>query len=297
MKKLITTLLLLLLSVPALSTPAEPPLRLGILAFRPKVQALQQWLPLARHIEKSLGRRVQLSVYNYPDLNAAVQQKAVDIVLTNPGHYVLLRRRYDLSAPLATQITQTGTHEMSSFGGVIFTRADETAINSLADLSGKLIAATDIDSLGGYQMQAFEMLEAGLPLPNQDTFLATGMPHDRVEEAVLAGRADAGFVRSGVLESLVSENKLDLARIKILNRQNHPAFPYIVSTRLYPEWPVAVMPQVDEKIARRLTVALLSLSSSSAAAHAAGISGFKSAISLLGATRTTNAKSNFRKFC
>jgi diguanylate cyclase (GGDEF)-like protein/PAS domain S-box-containing protein len=274
MKKLIATLFLLLLSVPAFTAPAESPLRLGVLAFRPKAQAMQQWQPLARHIEKSLGRRVQLTVYNYPDLNAAVQQKAVDIVLTNPGHYVLLRRRFDISAPLATQITRTGKYELSSFGGVIFTRADETAINSLADLSGKLIAATDIDSLGGYQMQAFELLEAGLPLPSKSTLIDTGMPHDRVAEAVLAGRADAGFVRSGVLESLVIENKLDLARIKILHQQNQPTFPYIVSTRLYPEWPVAVMPQVDEKIARRLTVALLSLSSSSAAAQAAGISGF-----------------------
>lgn len=274
MKKLITALFLLLLSIPALSATAEPPLRLGVLAFRPKVQAMKQWQPLARHIENSLGRRVQLTVYNYPDLNTAVQQKSVDIVFTNPGHYVLLRRRYDLSAPLATQITREGAYEMSSFGGVIFTRADETGINNLADLSGKLVAATDIDSLGGYQMQAYEMLEAALPLPNNDTFLATGMPHDRVEEAVLAGRADAGFVRSGVLESMVRENRLDLARIKILNRQKLPAFPFIASTRLYPEWPVAVMPQVDEKLARRLTVALLSLPSGSKAARAAEIGGF-----------------------
>lgn len=274
MNKLITIILILLLNITALPVWAESPLRFGVLAFRPKDQALKQWQPLAAHIEKSLGRRVELSAYNYPDLNSAVRQNAVDIVLTNPGHYILLKRRYDLSAPLATQITKEREHELSTFGGVIFTRSDSTAINSLADLAGKRIAATNIDSLGGYQMQAVELLDAGVPIPAKNLLYITGMPHDLVEEAVLKGSADAGFVRSGVIESLAHEGKFDLASIKILHQQQLPSFPYIVSTHLYPEWPVAVMPQVDEKLARRLTVALLSLPSTSNAARSAGIGGF-----------------------
>jgi diguanylate cyclase (GGDEF)-like protein/PAS domain S-box-containing protein len=267
-------LLLFLLAFTALPVQAEPSIRLGVLAFRPKDQAMKQWQPLATHIEKSIGRKVELAAYNYHDLNAAIRQKTVDIVLTNPGHYILLKRRSAMSAPLATQITREGNTDISSFGGLIFTRADNTKINSLKDLAGKRIAATDIDSLGGYQMQAFEMLVADVPLPDKNMFLSTGMPHDRVEEAVMAGRADVGFVRSGVIESLVREKKIKLADIKILNQQHIPSFPYLISTRLYPEWPVAVMPQVDEKLARRLTVALLSLPSTSPAARAAGIGGF-----------------------
>lgn len=267
-------LLLLLLAVSALPVQAEPPIRLGVLAFRPKVQAMAQWQPLATHIEKSIGRQVILTAYNYSDLNTAIQQKTVDIVLTNPGHYILVKRRNEMSAPIATQITREGDSEISSFGGLIFTRSDNTTINSLADLAGKRIAATNTDSLGGYQMQAFEMLKADVPLPGKDLLFSTGMPHDLVEEAVMSGRADAGFVRSGVIESMVSEGRIKLSDIKIINQQHIPLFPYIISTKLYPEWPVAVMPQVDEKIARRLTVALLSLPSSSAAARAAGIGGF-----------------------
>jgi len=274
MKIPIKTLLLVLLALTALPVRAEPPIRLGVLAFRPKDQATKQWQPLAAHIEKSIGRKVELTAYNYPDLNIAVQQKSVDIVLTNPGHYILLKRLHEMSAPLATQITREGYDDVSSFGGLIFTRSDNATINSLTDLAGKRIAATDIDSLGGYLMQAFEMLEANVALPDADRFLPTGMPHDRVEEAVMAGRADVGFVRSGVIESLVREGKIKLSDIKILNRQHIPSFPYLISTRLYPEWPVAVMPQVDANLARRLAVALLSLPSNSAAARAAGLGGF-----------------------
>ena len=271
-KRLLTTLIISLLATSSLSALAQEPIRFGVLAFRPKAQAMEQWQPLATHIEKSLGRRVELTVYNYTELDAAVSQNAVDVVLTNPGHYVLLKYRNKPSAPLVTQINLERGNEATTFGGMIFTRADTSNINTLADLAGKRIAATSADSLGGYQMQAFELLEAGVAPPKAEKLILTGMPHDRAVDEVLAGRVDAGFVRSGVLKAMAEEGKLDLTRIKIINQQNLAGFPS--STRLYPEWPVAVMSQFDEQLARRLTVALLSLPADSAAARSAGIGGF-----------------------
>ncbi len=273
-KPLFTALILCLLTASALSAPIQEPIRFGVIAFRPKAQALKQWQPLATYLETALKRRVELSVYNLPELNAAVTQNAVDIILTNPGHYILLKHRNKPSAPLATLITLDGGHELTSFGGIIFTRADASNINTLADLVDKHIAAISTDSLGAYQMQAFELLDAGIKLPGKDKLILTGLPQDRAVDAVLSGRADVGFVRSGLLKALADEGKLDLTRIKILNLQSLPDFPFPSSTRLYPEWPVAVMPQVDEKLARRLTVALLSLQPDSLAARAAGIGGF-----------------------
>lgn len=273
-KHLLAALMALLLTISALPIWAETTIRLGVLAVRPKAQAITQWQPLADYLQTSLGQPVELSVYGFPELESAVAQNALDVVLTNPSHFILLRHRSNLSTPLATQISREGENQLSSFGGAIFTRADDSTINSLADLAGKRIAATSTDSLGGYQMQALELLDAGVAQPVKDKLLATGMPHDRAVEAVLAGRADAGFMRSGILEAMAREGKLDLGRIKIIHPQNLPAFPYTSSTRLYPEWPVAIMPQVDEPLARRLTVALLSMPSDSTAARAAGIHGF-----------------------
>ncbi|MDZ4152514.1 EAL domain-containing protein, partial [Methylicorpusculum sp.] len=198
----------------------------------------------------------------------------VDIVLTNPGHAIQLQLQHNLSAPLVTQVNQADAYKLSAFGGVIFTRHDALSINSLADLSEKRIAVTLINSAGGYQMQAFELLSAGVPLPKKQKLIRTGMPHDLVVEAVMTGQADAGFVRSGVLEELQHEGKLDLDQIKIINKQQLPAYPFISSTRLYPEWPVSVMPQVDEQLTRKLIIALLNLPPDSPAAHSAGIIGF-----------------------
>lgn len=268
-------MVLLILGMIALPTwGQQAPLKLGVLAFRPKAQTQTQWQPLATYLATALGRPVELTAYTYPEFNAAVAQNAVDVALTNPGHFILLKYREGLSAPLATLVTEAAGRELTAFGGVIFTRSDNASITSLADLAGKRIATADRESLGSYQMEAFELVEAGVPLPDKTHLVTTGIPHDHVVEAVLAGRADAGFVRTGVLEGLAREGKLDLGRLKVIHRQNPPGFPYITSTRLYPEWSVAVLPHVDESTARRLTVALLSLPHESRAARAAGIHGF-----------------------
>jgi len=266
--------LLLCLATALAPAWADAGLRLGVLAFRPKAQVLLQWQPLASHLQGALGRPVELSVYDLTEFEAAVAAKTVDVVFTTPSHFIALKQRYGLSAPLVTQITRAGGRDLSTFGGVAFTRADNVLINSLGDLAGKRIAITGIDFTGGYQMQVFEMLDAGLPPPDTGQLFITGMPQDRTVEAVLSGNADAGFVRTGILEAMAREGALDLARVRIIHRQTEPPFPYIRSTRLYPEWPVVVMPQVAEGLARQLAVALLSLPADSRAAQAAGIAGF-----------------------
>lgn len=253
---------------------AENPLRLGILAVRPPAQAFQQWQPLANHLEQALQRRVHLSVHDFADLEAAVAHNEIDILLTNPGHYILLKHRYRLSSPLVTQITQEGQHVLSTFSGVIFTRAGNASVSTLADLAGQRIATNGTSSLGGYVMAAYEMVLAGVALPAENQLLITGMPHDRAVEAVLSGQADVGFVRSGVIEAMIEERKIDPQHLKIIHRQPHTSFPYLSSTRLYPEWPVVAMGHVPTPLARHLAVALLSLPADSAAAQAAGIGGF-----------------------
>jgi PAS domain S-box-containing protein len=253
---------------------AQAPLRIAVLAFRPKPQVEAQWQPMARYLQAALGRPVTITAYDYPGLNAAVARSEVEVVLTNPGHYIMLKQGNVMSAPLVTQVAKEGPHRLSAFGGVIFVRADDARIHSLKDLAGKRIAAAATESLGGYQMQAFELAEAGVPLPGKDRLLTVGMPHDRTVEAVLAGRADAGFVRSGVLEAMAAEGRLDLRRLRILNQQELASFPFVVSTRLHPEWPVAVLPQLDAHLADQLAIALLQVQPESEAARSAGIYGF-----------------------
>lgn len=249
--------------------------KVGVLAFRPKPQTLAQWQPLGQALSRAIpGREFVVEALTYPELERAVAGGQIDFVLTNPGHYVLLTRRIGLTAPLATLAINDHGRAETAFGGVIFVRNDRTDLKLMTDLRGRTIAATSTDSLGGYQMQAYELSLKGVRLPQDAKLAITGMPHDNVVEAVLSGLADAGFVRTGVLEAMARESKLQMERIRIINPQSPPGFPQQSSTRLYPEWPFASLPGTDENLARHVAAALFVLEEDEEASRAMGIHGF-----------------------
>jgi len=266
---------LLVLVMPLTLAYAAEPVKIGVLAFRPKPQTLAQWQPLAAALKQAMPERdFVIEALTYPELDSAVASRSLDFVLTNPGHYVLLTKRSGLSAPLATLAGYEQGKVVTVFGGVIFSLAKQANIEGLADLRGKTIAAVSTDSIGGYQMQAYELKHLDIQLPHDARLLVTGVPQDKVVDAVLSGRAHAGFVRTGTLEAIAREGKLDIARLRILNRQNLPDFPVQASTRLYPEWPFAALPHIDESLARHVAAALFRLEENPAATRAMGIHGF-----------------------
>jgi diguanylate cyclase (GGDEF)-like protein/PAS domain S-box-containing protein len=257
------------------SFAAAQTVRIGVLAFRPKPEMLKKWQPLEKALKRAIPQHdFRIVAYTYPELELAVSEKRVDFVLTNPAHFVLLSRQLGVSAPLATLIAEDNGVPLSSFGGVIFTLAERTDLKALTDLKGKRLVASDLGSFGGYQSQAYELALAGVRLPGDAAIQVVGMPQDNAVNAVLQGGVDAGFVRTGVLEAMARESKLNLSRIRILNPQHIAKFPLLLSTRLYPEWTFAALPHVDEDIARRVAAALFRLEEDTKTTHAIGIHGF-----------------------
>jgi len=264
---------------PPVQAQAEPPktgiARFAVLAFRPKPETMLRWQPVVDYLNRAgLSRKVELVVYSYKELEAAVAAKEVDFVLTQPSHYIILTYAQGLHSPLATLIEQDGAHEMSTFGGVIVSRADREDIQGLADLRGKRMAVSSKTSLGSYQMQAREILKAGLNIEENCEVLELGQPQDKSVQAVLKGEADAGFVRTGVIESMSREGKIDPSRLKVVNPQTPADFPYLLSTRLYPEWPLSAMPWTNGDLAREMASAILAMPHGGQAARAANIHGF-----------------------
>ena len=248
---------------------------LGILGFRPAAEEQARWQGLADYLNASIpDHRFEVHVMGYFDLEAAIAARSVDFVLTNPGHYVLMTYRNGMSSPLATVVAMENGKVLDGFGGVVFTRADRTEITRIGDLRGRSVAAVSKGSLGGFQAQAKLLLDNDLHIPGDTRLIETEMPHDRVVTAVMSGQADAGFVRTGVLEALASKGNLDLDKVRILNEQPRTDFPFRVSTILYPEWPLAAMPGVDGDLARRVSAALFSLPHGGKVADAMQIHGF-----------------------
>ena len=265
----------LLLALAVGNAAAVVTVRVAVLANRPAADVRIRWQPLIDYLnDKVPGYRFQCDALGYAELESAIASGSVDFVLTNPAHYVLMTFRNGLSSPLATLVPMERGRALAKFGGVIFTRADRPRPASLEDLRGLTIATATKGSFGGYQAQAMELVQIGMRLPQDAKLLETNMPQDLAVQAVMDGRADAGFVRTGILEDMASEGKLDLARIRVLAPKEVPNFPLLLSTRLYPEWPFAAMPGVDTDLARQVAAVLLSLPHGSDLAQRLDILGF-----------------------
>ncbi|RLW67011.1 MAG: hypothetical protein B6D73_00685 [gamma proteobacterium symbiont of Stewartia floridana] len=253
---------------------AAETLTLGVLAYLPKAQMISRYQPLVDYLSDQLGdRKVELLplAYDGDEIEAALASGSIDLLLTNPSHFIKLRTQNDLSGAMLTQVVVRNGQPVSVFGGVIITTTQRPDINTLKDLSNMRIAAADPRSLGGFQAQVFEAISQGVELYGPIDYLKK---HDLVVNAVLSGKADAGFIRSGVLEGLVRAKKLDLNRIKVLNPQKKDNFPFLLSTRLYPEWPLVALPQLAPHDVRRIASALLALRADHPAAHIARIGGY-----------------------
>jgi len=264
--------LMLCLPLPA---RAERTLTLGVLAIQPKPVAQARWQPLADYLSRSLdGYTIKLLPLDQQELQQALDQNQLDLVFSNASHLVQLRHQNALTGALATLVDIQQGLPVSSLGGVIFTRSDRSDLQDLRDLKGKRVAAFSASgSLGSYPAPIYELRKAGVR-PDQLKMLFTGVPQDLVVQAVLEGKADAGFVRTGLLERMAARSDLDLTRVKVINRQQLSGFPFLLSTQLYPEWSFVALPQLPHDVGRRVAAALLTLESDSPTARAAKIYGF-----------------------
>ncbi|MFA6901174.1 MAG: PhnD/SsuA/transferrin family substrate-binding protein, partial [Desulfurivibrionaceae bacterium] len=129
-KPLIRLLMLLFCLASVAQPPTQAygaePVKIGVLAFRPKPQTLAQWQPLTVLLKQAIPERnFIVEAFTYPELELAVAARQLDFVLTNSGHYVFLAKRSGLSSPLATVAVNEHGRPATVYGGVIFTRAGQ----------------------------------------------------------------------------------------------------------------------------------------------------------------------------
>jgi PAS domain S-box-containing protein len=253
---------------------SDQTVRIGILTTRPADIVVRQYSPTAAYLHSRIpAYNFEIVPLSYLDFDYAIKEHKINIVFTNPEHFIHLHARYGL-IPVATIISLAEGHPVSSFGGVIFTRADNTHVNNIEDIKGKKIVSPIELAFGGYMTQKWELYKKGVYVDSETRVVFTGMPHDKAVKEVLSSRADVGFVRTGILESMAKEGRLKLSDIKIINKQVDSTFPQFLSTELFPEWPIAVVQEMSEKLSKDIGKALLELSPSSVAAIDGGFYGF-----------------------
>jgi len=255
------------------SASADETLTMAVFAYRPDSVLQERYQPLTDYLSRETGISVRLEVLNQENMSRAIAANRLDFFLTNPSHFLLIRSERSLTGVLATLVRRSGQSSTGSLGGVIFTRAERDDIEQLADIRDKTIASPGVHFLGGYQTQVLELLDAGIDIRRVNLIRFMGT-HDRVVRSVLSGDADVGFIRTSILEQMAQEDPDLFTKVKVLNRQRLAGFPYVVSTRLYPEWPLVALPHVNERAVRRIASALFAIEPEDEVALSVGISGF-----------------------
>ena len=250
---------LLLAAGPAGAQDATRVFYVGITSFRDKAVTLREWQPTMDYLSRQIaGAKFVAVPMDLPDFEQALTDKKLDFLITNPQEYILLETLYEVSR-VATLVNRENGVVVNNFAGVIFARSDNEDIHLLPDVWGKRIAAVDRLSFAAFLLQRKAILDEGVDIGREAEVQFLGFPQDQSVYAVLEGRVDVGFVRSGLLEAMSREGKLDLKRIKVINPLVSEDFPFLRSTDLYPEWPFAVAKGIPIDITNQVVAALLQL--------------------------------------
>ncbi|KUJ72780.1 hypothetical protein AVO41_03080 [Thiomicrospira sp. WB1] len=254
--------------------------RIGIFQHQEKTMLTDKYRPLMRHLEKQLpGYRLEYELLTEPEMLEAVRLNQLDLLFTNPSLYQIIRHQNALASPIATVERIHQGQNVSSLGGVVFTRPGEN-YTSLADLTLATIAVPSTHHAGGFRVPVYEFFKAGIAV--DDLHFKEVGHHDAVVEAVMSGQTDAGFVRTSILEYMVAEKGYAMSDFKVIHSRDLSAYPFVVSSMLVPEWPFFALAHVDTETVKKFTVALFGLDADDPGMQALGFAGFVPAKDYLG---------------
>ena len=256
----------------------------GVLATRGGAEAQNRWQPTMDWLsERVPNTHFVLHPFTLQQMEQAVENQTVDFVITNPGQAVRLGRQYPLSwlATLSSANTTRKNGITHAIGSALVVRND-SSFTTIESLSGQSLAAVDENAFGGYLTLRFEINQLGL---SQSTYFSDtqflGFPLDALIYQLRDKHIDGAIVPVCLIERMNKEGLIDASNYRVINNIAPDDFSCATSTPLYPNWSFAKTGKGDERLAKPITRALLSLPSHESAALAANSLGWTSPISQL----------------
>ena len=214
--------------------------------------------------------RFELKPLNFNLLFTDVASRLVDFIYVNPSAYSCIESQYgaySLSSQISLRKVGGESYRLTEFGGVIFARADNDAVNSVRDVRGRTVAAASISGLGSGQMQFRLLQQMGLSYVNDPLRVVFTSNQGKIVKGVLEGRIDVGFVRTDQIERTKGPDGMPVnaSLLKVLDpiedlRQSDGApFPFASSTVLYAEWNIAALMHVPAESSEEVQRAMLDL--------------------------------------
>ena len=262
---LVSIILYIALFLTCFQTYANTTIHIGVRAHSGHDIAIKKWSGTAQYLSNKIQgyNFIIQPIIEFNDMKQAVKNNEVDFVLTNPAAYIELEKEYGVTR-IATLINRRGKDATNKFGAIIFTHRNRFDINQLSDLKEKSFMGVHPQAFGGWWMALGELKKNKINPYKYCKKISFAGTQESVVFSVLNGQVDAGTVRTGIIERLAREGKINLNDIKILNqRQDDFSLPH--STDLYPEWPMAKVSQTSPALAEKLARALFEMKSENTA--------------------------------
>lgn len=171
------------------------PLVLGLMPVVDPALIQEHYANLAVYLGEELGTTVTLSMAE--DYGAAIQRAVdgtVDLTQLSPLAYVDARAENPNLYPLVANISEGS----STYSAYLMARRSGVPIRQVEDIAGRRLGFVDPSSASGYLYPFAFLQESGVD-PDRDCEVLLFKRHDRVLEALVAGRIDVGATYSGAL--------------------------------------------------------------------------------------------------
>ncbi len=231
--------------------------RIGVLSIRGPEDSVKYWQQVTDYLNANISEHHFVIVPQaYAIMEKAVADGQLDFVVANPAQYIQFEVKYGASR-LATLISHAGHIASAYSGSVIFVKANRSDITKLADLRGKTIITASKTAFASWLVTRDELKRQGISSDELASVQFAGASADKVVMAVKNGEADAGAVRTYVLEQLANEGKIALSDFRIINQKHVEGFPFLLSSELYPDFAFARLKHTDKRLANEVAAHLL----------------------------------------
>jgi len=257
----------------SLSAQTNRPITIGTITGQ--IQAPNSFLPFTEYLDSRLFG-YEFEVVGFSSIEAlieAVGNNSLDFAFITPAAIIEINLENELRI-LAT-ITQPAANTFSPWlAGAVFTRADNTNIQSMSDIRDSKVVALSELALGGWLSAVRDWQELGINIESDLESVEFLFSYDGVIDSVCSGEADAGVIAASTFQNFSARCEQALKILPPGIQSQNIVYPLAHSTRLYPEVAFAVTRPHDETFIRNVSRAILDIEPRSDIARAVNISGF-----------------------
>lgn len=267
--------------------PGTDPIRIAVITFAlPRDNLL-----IAEATKLALAplfpnRGIKLIFCTFEEFDRIVLSRGAEFILGTSGAVTRLST-FGLR-PLATLVSKGGPDPNRNEGSAVIVREDHRDFQTLGDLKGRTIAASNALSFPGWQIVLGEVAKFGIN-PNEffgkTIFTGDARSISDIVKLVLDDKADAGVLRLCAYEQFIERHPEAVGELRVLDRRDNVDVACVHSTDLYPGFTMASTELVSPEAARRATLALLSMPPTERGARWTIPTNYKSVDALLEAIR------------